>query len=86
MLSIYVHQGKSMVLLDEINIAMRYDYLDVAEVVAFLKNEKPRMTHVVLTGRNAKPDLLGVADLVTEMGSVKHPFRDGILAQRGVEY
>ncbi len=75
-----------MVLLDEINIALRYDYLDLAEVVAFLRDEKPPMTHVVLTGRNAKPDLIALADLVTEVEMVKHPFRDGIKAQPGVEF
>ena len=75
-----------MVLLDEINIALRYDYLDIAEVVRFLTTEKPEMTHVVLTGRNAKEDLIEVADLVTEMELVKHPFRSGIKAQVGVEY
>jgi len=75
-----------MVLLDEINIALRYDYLSVAEVVAFLKTEKPAMTHVVLTGRNAKEDLIEIADLVTEMTLVKHPFRSGIKGQKGVEF
>ena len=75
-----------MVLLDEINIAMRYDYIDVNEVVAFLRDEKPEMTHVVLTGRNAKDELIELADLVTEMELVKHPFRTGIKAQIGVEY
>ncbi|MDY6858606.1 MAG: cob(I)yrinic acid a,c-diamide adenosyltransferase [Pseudomonadota bacterium] len=75
-----------MVLLDEINIALRYDYLDIAEVVAFLETEKPPMTHVVLTGRNAKEELIGVADLVTEMTMVKHPFRSGIKGQPGVEF
>ncbi len=75
-----------MVLLDEINIALRYDYLDVAEVVAFLRDEKPAMTHVVLTGRNAKPEVIDLADLVTEMTAVKHPFRAGIKAQKGVEF
>jgi cob(I)alamin adenosyltransferase len=74
------------VLLDEINIALRYDYLDIAEVVAFLRDEKPPMTHVCLTGRNAKPDLLELADLVTEMAAVKHPFKAGIKAQAGVEF
>lgn len=74
------------VLLDEINIALRYDYLDIAEVVAFLRDEKPPMTHVCLTGRNAKPELLGLADLVTEMTAVKHPFKAGIKAQAGVEF
>jgi len=76
----------AMVLLDEINIALRYDYLDVAEVVAFLREEKPPLTHVVLTGRNAKSELIEIADLVTEMTLVKHPFRAGIKAQPGVEF
>ena len=75
-----------MVLLDEINIALRYDYLDIADVVAFLTAEKPPMTHVVLTGRNAKEALIEVADLVTEMTLIKHPFRSGIKAQAGVEF
>ena len=75
-----------MVLLDEINIALRYDYLDVAEVVRFLVEEKPPMTHVVLTGRNAKAEVIEIADLVTEMTLVKHPFRSGIKAQKGVEF
>jgi cob(I)alamin adenosyltransferase len=74
------------VLLDEINIALRNDYLDIDEVVEFLQNEKPFMTHVVLTGRNAKEELIEAADLVTEMGNIKHPFRDGIKAQKGVEF
>lgn len=75
-----------MVLLDEINIAMRYDYVDVNEVVAFLQAEKPPLTHVVLTGRNAKDELIEAADLVTEMELIKHPFRSGIKAQIGVEF
>ena len=75
-----------MVLLDEINIALRYEYLDIDEVVGFLRDEKPPMTHVVLTGRNAKPELIELADLVTEMVAVKHPFRAGIKAQAGVEF
>lgn len=75
-----------MVVLDEINIALRYDYLDIAEVVAFLTTEKPPLTHVVLTGRNAKQELIDAADLVTEMTLVKHPFRSGIKAQPGVEF
>ncbi|MCQ0093029.1 cob(I)yrinic acid a,c-diamide adenosyltransferase [Roseovarius sp. M141] len=73
------------VLLDEINIALRYDYLDIDEVTRFLLEQKPHMTHVCLTGRNAKPELLEIADLVTEMKLIKHPFRDGIMAQNGVE-
>jgi cob(I)alamin adenosyltransferase len=75
-----------MVLLDEINIALRYDYIDVAEVVTFLAEEKPPMTHVVLTGRNASAALIELADLVTEMELVKHPFRSGVKAQIGVEF
>lgn len=75
-----------MVLLDEINIALRYDYLDIADVVEFLVSEKPPMTHVVLTGRNAKPELIEIADLVSEMQDVKHPFRQGVKAQAGVEF
>ena len=78
--------GNRMVLLDEINIAIRYDYVDVAEVVAFLRDHKPPMTHVVLTGRNAKEELIEMADLVTEMELVKHPFRSGVKAQAGVEF
>ena len=75
-----------MIVLDEINIALRYDYLDVNEVVAFLLTAKPPLTHVVLTGRNAKQELIDAADLVTEMTLVKHPFRSGIKAQPGVEF
>ncbi|MEO0378998.1 MAG: cob(I)yrinic acid a,c-diamide adenosyltransferase [Pseudomonadota bacterium] len=75
------------VLLDEINIALRYDYLDIDEVVDFLLDYKPPMTHVVLTGRNAKPELIEAADLVTEMTLIKHPFKDlGVKAQKGVEF
>jgi cob(I)alamin adenosyltransferase len=75
-----------MVVLDEINIALRYDYLDINEVVSFLQTSKPPLTHVVLTGRNAKQELIDAADLVTEMTLVKHPFRSGIKAQPGVEF
>ena len=74
------------ILLDEINIALRYDYLDIDEVVEFLLTKKPPMTHVVLTGRNAKEELITAADLVTEMSLIKHPFRDGIKAQKGIEF
>ena len=76
----------AMVLLDEINIALRYDYINIAEVVDFLATEKPPMTHVVCTGRNAAAELIEIADLVTEMELVKHPFRGGIKAQIGVEF
>ncbi|MBO9472665.1 cob(I)yrinic acid a,c-diamide adenosyltransferase [Shimia sp. R10_1] len=74
------------VMLDEINIALRNDYLNIDKVVDFLLSEKPEMTHVLLTGRNAKPELIEAADLVTEMTLLKHPFRDGIKAQAGVEF
>lgn len=75
-----------MVLLDELNIVLRYDYLDINEVTAFLRDEKPADKHVVITGRNAKPELVEMADLVTEMTLVKHPFRAGIKGQKGVEF
>ncbi|MCO6404987.1 cob(I)yrinic acid a,c-diamide adenosyltransferase [Aurantimonas endophytica] len=74
-----------LVLLDELNIVLRYDYLAVAEVVEFLK-AKPAMKHVVVTGRNAKDELIEIADLVTEMEMIKHPFRSGVKAQRGIEF
>lgn len=79
-------ERNQMVLLDEINIALRYDYIPIEEVVAFLVDEKPDMTHVVLTGRNAKDELIEIADLVTEMELIKHPFRSGVKAQIGVEF
>ncbi len=74
-----------MVLLDELNIVLRYDYLDINEVVEFLKT-KPEMKHVIITGRNAKEELMEFADLVTEMTMIKHPFRSGVKAQVGVEF
>jgi len=75
-----------MILLDEINIALRYDYLPLDEVVDFL-SKRPEMLHVIVTGRNAKEPLIEAADLVTEMTQVKHPFREqGVKAQRGIEF
>ena len=74
-----------MVLLDELNIVLRYSYLDLTEVVEFLSN-KPEKLHVIVTGRNAKPELIEAADLVTEMTMVKHPFRAGVKAQKGIEF
>jgi cob(I)alamin adenosyltransferase len=74
-----------LVVLDEINIALRYDYLPVADVIAILA-KKPPMKHVVLTGRNAPAELIAAADLVTEMTEIKHPFRAGVKAQRGIEF
>ena len=75
----------AFVLADEINIALRYDYLPVADVVAALKGKRPDL-HVCLTGRNAKDEIVELADLVTEMEMVKHPFRDGVKAQKGIEF
>ena len=74
-----------LVLLDELNIVLRYDYLPLDEVVTALKT-KPRGLHVVVTGRNARPELIEAADLVTEMTLVKHPFRSGVKAQVGIEF
>jgi cob(I)alamin adenosyltransferase len=73
-----------MIVLDELNIVLRYDYLPIAEVVAVLRNRPPDL-HVVVTGRNAKPELVEAADLVTEMTQIKHPFRAGVKAQKGIE-
>jgi cob(I)alamin adenosyltransferase len=74
-----------LVVLDELNIALRYDYLDIGEVVEGLKGRPPGK-HVCVTGRNAKPELLEAADLVTEMSLVKHPFDQGFKAQRGIDF
>jgi cob(I)alamin adenosyltransferase len=74
-----------MVVLDELNIVLRYDYLDTAEIVTALQ-ARPSMKHVVVTGRNARDELIEAADLVTEMEQVKHPFRSGVKAQRGIEF
>jgi cob(I)alamin adenosyltransferase len=74
-----------MVLLDELNIVLRYNYLPLEEIMAALK-AKPRDLHIVVTGRNAPPELIEAADLVTEMSLVKHPFRAGVKAQRGIEF
>ncbi|MEQ8229179.1 MAG: cob(I)yrinic acid a,c-diamide adenosyltransferase [Rhodospirillales bacterium] len=74
-----------LVLLDELNIVLRYGNLPLDEVVETLKN-KPRDMHVIVTGRNAKDELIEVADLVTDMTMVKHPFRAGVKAQAGIEF
>jgi len=74
-----------LVVLDELNIALRYDYLDLAAVVGMLSAKRDDL-HVVVTGRNAKPELVAAADLVTEMGLVKHHFAAGVKAQRGIEF
>src|ERR1700687_2867832 len=78
-------QSFSLVVLDELNIALRYDYLDLAAVVAALTARRPGL-HVVVTGRNAKPELVAAADLVTEMTLVKHHFAAGVKAQPGIEF
>ena len=75
----------NLVILDELNIALRYDYLDIDEVVAGLRG-RPADKHVCVTGRNAKPELLAIADLVTEFVAVRHPFEQGFKAQRGVDF
>jgi cob(I)alamin adenosyltransferase len=74
-----------MVLLDELNIVLRYDYLPLEEVLSVLKN-RPADKHIVITGRNAKEELIELADLVTEMELIKHPFRSGVKAQAGIEF
>ena len=74
-----------LVILDEINYAISYGMLDVAKVVAVLKR-KPEMVHVILTGRNAHPSIVEIADTVTKMKQVKHAYEKGVMAQRGIEY
>ncbi len=74
-----------MVLLDELNIVLRYDYLPMEEVLEVLRN-RPMDKHIVITGRNARDELIEIADLVTEMEQVKHPFRSGVKAQAGIEF
>ncbi len=78
-------ESYKLILLDELNIVLRYDYLPLDEVLAVLK-QKPRDTHVIVTGRNAKDELIEIADLVTEMTEIKHPFRAGVKAQAGIEF
>lgn len=75
----------ALLVLDELNIALRYGYLDVARVVDALAARRPDL-HVVVTGRNAKPELVAAADLVTEMGQTKHHFAAGVKAQPGIEF
>ena len=74
-----------LVVLDELSIALRYDYLPLADVVAGLRERRPDL-HVVVTGRNAKPELIEIADLVTEMTLIKHHFAAGVRAQAGIEF
>jgi len=74
-----------LILLDELNIALRYDYLPLLEVVDVLSNRRPDL-HIIVTGRNAKPEMIEAADLVTEMGMIKHHFAAGVKAQEGIEF
>jgi cob(I)alamin adenosyltransferase len=74
-----------LILLDELNIALRYDYLPLLDVVNVLSNRRPDL-HIIVTGRNAKPEMIEAADLVTEMGMVKHHFAAGVKAQEGIEF
>ena len=74
-----------LLVLDELNVALRYDYLPLAAVVATLRARRP-MLHVVVTGRNAKPEMIAAADLVTEMTATKHHFAAGVKAQAGIEF
>ena len=78
-------EKNQIVLLDELNIVLRYNYLPLEEVLETLKN-KPAKTHVIITGRNAKEELIEIADLVTNMDLIKHPFRGGVKAQIGIEF
>jgi cob(I)alamin adenosyltransferase len=77
--------GYDVVILDEINYALSYGFLPVEDVVDFLK-KKPAMLHVILTGRDAKAEIIEIADMVTEMREIKHPFQQGISAQKGIEF
>jgi cob(I)alamin adenosyltransferase len=74
-----------LLVLDELNIALRYDYLPLAEIVAALEHRRPDL-NIIVTGRNAKPDLIAIADLVTEMTLIKHHFAAGVKAQPGIEF
>jgi cob(I)alamin adenosyltransferase len=74
-----------LIVLDELNIALRYDYLSLPDVVAALAARRSEL-HIVVTGRNAKPELIEAADLVTEMTLIKHPFAAGVRAQEGIEF
>ena len=74
-----------MVIADELNIVLRYNYLPIDEIIETLKAKRADL-HVVVTGRNAKPELIEIADLVTEMSQIKHPFRSGVKAQIGIEF
>ena len=81
-----LNKEKKIILLDEINIALRYGYIEIDDVVTFLQEKKPEMSHVILTGRNANEKLINIADLVTDMTLVKHHFRNGVMSQEGIEF
>jgi cob(I)alamin adenosyltransferase len=74
-----------IVILDEITYCFKFGWLDLGEVIATLR-ERPPLLHVVLTGRDAPPELIDFADLVTEMRAIKHPYKEGVKAQRGIEF
>jgi cob(I)alamin adenosyltransferase len=78
-------EAMQMVILDELNVVLKHQYLDLEEVLGELRNKRP-MLHVVVTGRNARDELIDLADVVTEMKLIKHPYRAGIKAQKGVEF
>jgi cob(I)alamin adenosyltransferase len=78
-------ESLQLVILDELNIVLKHEYLPLDEVLAELRNKRP-MLHVAVTGRNARPELIELADLVTEMKLVKHPYRSGVKPQPGIEY
>ncbi|WP_255741196.1 cob(I)yrinic acid a,c-diamide adenosyltransferase [Neorhizobium galegae] len=84
-LALMADETIGLVILDELNIALRYDYLDLDKIVAALQARRPDL-HVVVTGRNAKPALIEAADMVTEMSLVKHHFKAGVKAQAGIEF
>ena len=75
----------ALIILDELNIVLRYDNLDIADVVSTLDARRQNL-HLIVTGRNAKPELIEAADLVTEMGEIKHHFKAGVKAQKGIEF
>ena len=74
-----------MIVLDELNIVLRYNYLEISQVLKTLLARRDSL-HILVTGRTAKPELIEAADLVTEMTEVKHPFRAGVKAQKGIEF
>ena len=79
-------QNFEVLILDEITYLFQYEWLDVNEVIQWLKENKPQNLHIVMTGRNAPQALIAYADLVTEMKEIKHPYKEGIAAQKGVDY